>query len=135
MVGTTHAPDATDALLATVGGLFPEAEVALVERRRPDPTAGAEYVVLPHRRAPRLLLPVRPATATAASVRRFSASASLPDTARRLVTSAALAAGGSVGFRDRVVVHGPRTRLPGGPSRTSCSAPRSPSASASGPPG
>lgn len=106
MVGTTDATSATSALLATISGLFPAGEVGLVAQRRPDPSAAAEFLVLPHRRSPRLLLPV--GAGGAASVLRFSASAELGDTVRRLVMSAALRLGGSAALPDRIVVHGSR---------------------------
>lgn len=95
-------------LLSTVRDLYPGAEVDLVRRRRRDPTAAAEYVVLPHRRAPRLLVPAGPASATARAVRRFSAAASYSDTARRLAVSALARSHGAGAFPDRVVVQGSR---------------------------
>ena len=57
-------------------------EVNLVRGRRRDLSARAEYVVLPNRRAPKLLVPATPSRAAAGAVRRFSADAHSTPTRR-----------------------------------------------------
>jgi len=100
--------DPSRALVSTVRALHPDSEVNLVRGRRRDLSASAEYVVLPNRRAPKLLVPAAPSRAAAGAVRRFSADATYSDTARRLAVAALAQGRGTSAFPDRVVVHGPR---------------------------
>jgi hypothetical protein len=100
--------DPTSALVSTMRALHPGAEVNVVRGRRRDPAASAEYVVLPNRKTPKLLVPAAPARAAAGAVRRFSADATYSDTVRRLAVSALAQGRGVSAFPDRVVVHGPR---------------------------
>ncbi|MBT1002478.1 phosphotransferase [Paenarthrobacter sp. DKR-5] len=68
--------------------------------------------MVPSARAPRMLIPARPAAAAAASLRRYSAAISARETAQRLVLSAGLAArAGQTLLPDRVMV---RPSSPGG---------------------
>lgn len=98
--------DRTGALLSTVRALHPDSEVEVVRGRRRDRSATTEYVVLPHRRAPRLLVPAAPSGAAARAVRRFSAQAPYSEMLRRLAVSTVVRGAGSAAFADRVVVHG-----------------------------
>jgi hypothetical protein len=98
--------DTTLALLSTVQSLWPAATVRLATGRRPRPDAVAEFAMVPHGRAPRLLVPVVPRAAAARSLRRFSAAASARDTIGRLVTSGFVDATGLAAFPDRIVVTG-----------------------------
>jgi hypothetical protein len=100
--------DPTSALVTTMRALHPGAEVKVVRGRRRDPAASAEYVVLPNRKTPKLLVPAAPARAAAGAVRRFSADATYSDTVRRLAVAALAQGRGVSAFPDRVVVHGPR---------------------------
>ena len=100
--------DSTQALVATMRALHPGADVKVVRGRRRDPVASAEYVVLPNRKSPKLLVPAAPARAAAGAVRRFSADATYYDTAQRLAVAALAQGRGVSAFPDRVVVHGSR---------------------------
>ncbi len=99
------------ALLSTVRALHPGSEVELVRGHRRDRSATAEYVVLPHRRAPRLLVPATPGSARARAVRRFSAQASYSEVIGRLGVSTAVRGPGVAAFADRIVVRGERDSL------------------------
>ncbi|WP_162599851.1 phosphotransferase [Nocardioides solisilvae] len=96
--------DVLDLLRATVLRLWPGASAEVVRARRPDPTAEAELLLLPHARSPRLLLPVLPAAA-AGSVRRWSATAGPAEVGARALASAVLQAGGTRLLADRLRVH------------------------------
>jgi hypothetical protein len=98
--------NSTRELVSTVRALHPGSDVEVLRGRRRDRAAAWEYVVLPHRRAPRLLVPAAPASATARAVRRFSADASYPETLRRLTVSTMVRGPGAAAFADRVVVRG-----------------------------
>ena len=100
--------DSTQALVTTMRALHPGADVKVARGRRRDPVASAEYVVLPNRKAPKLLVPAAPARAAAGAVRRFSADATYYDTVQRLAVAALAQGRGVSAFPDRVIVHGPR---------------------------
>lgn len=99
------ADDTTAALLSTVASLWPSAEVGLSRCRRRDPTAQAEFALIPHRRRPRLLAPVVP-TAAARSLLRFSSATSAREAAGRIGGAVALRAAGTTVLPDRIVVRG-----------------------------
>jgi len=100
------AENRTRALVSTVRALHPGSDVDVVRGRRRDSGAAAEYLVLPNRHAPRLLVPAAPAGAAARSVRRFSADTSYSETIRRLGVSTVIRGPGGAAFADRVVVRG-----------------------------
>ena len=92
------------ALLQTVQRLWPGAGVEVVRDRRVDPTALAEFVLLPDARRPRLLLPAHRRGA-AGSVVRFSAAARRTEVASRLGAATALRLGGLTALPERIRVH------------------------------
>jgi hypothetical protein len=97
--------DTATAIVDTVSALWPGAEVRLRRARRADPAAVAEFAIVPHGRAPRLLVPVGAPEAAARAMLRFSASVSARESVGRLGLSALLRTG-TAAFADRVTVHG-----------------------------
>lgn len=97
--------ETADALVETVQSLWPSGRVELVRSRRTDPVAVAEFAVVPHARAPRLLVPASDARAAARSLWRFNAAASPRETWARTALAAAVRAGGLAPFGDRIRVH------------------------------
>lgn len=84
-------------LLATLADLWPDSDGGTVERSRRSPAtavpAAAGFWVVPHARAPRILIPAGNARAGAAAIRRYSAAISLQETVQRLALASALSAG------------------------------------------
>ncbi len=95
-----------DVLVRTVSTLWPEAEAEVARTRRRDPSAVAEYAVVPGLRAPRLLVPLAGAPTVSRAVRRYSAAATRAEIWSRTTLAAALRATGPATFADRVRVHG-----------------------------
>ncbi|MDP3890363.1 hypothetical protein [Nocardioides sp.] len=98
--------DASAAIISVVGTLWPGATVELTRGRRRSPTADAEFIVMPHARSPRLLVPSSPPSAAARSMLRFSAAISPGETASRVAVAAALRLGSTAAFADRIRIAG-----------------------------
>lgn len=96
---------AADALVSTVGRLWPDAgDVRLATERRSLRGAADGFLVVPNARTPRLLVPAGNPRAAAAAMRRFSAGLSVRDAVQRLGASAALRLAGPAVFPDRIVL-------------------------------
>lgn len=101
-------------LMETVSELWPSTSEVQLGRGRTGPRPGTqgqdreEFLIVPHSRAPRILLPARIAHAASNSMRRYSAAISLRETLQRLGLAAALDAGAARALLpDRVYVeHG-----------------------------
>lgn len=89
-----------DEYVATVRELWPHGEPARLVRR--DAARGAGLLVLPHRRAPRLLVPATDRRAASAAMLRFSAALTLNDAVKRCGMAAALRLGLDAWLPDRV---------------------------------
>lgn len=100
----TASVDVLDVLRATLVRLWPGARTELVRSRHDDPTATAEFLLLPSSRSPRLLLP-SDRVAAAASVLRFSAVAGPAEIGVRTLASLALRAGATRALPERLRVH------------------------------
>lgn len=97
--------DTGDALVQTVQSLWPGA-VASVSSGRAAGSALAEFAVVPHLRAPRLLVPARDPRAGAQALWRFNAASSFRETWGRTGLSAIVRSGVVRPFRDRIAVEG-----------------------------
>ena len=97
-----------DTYVSSVQALWPGTSEPRLRRSRGSgrsPGAGeTEMAVLPHARAPRLLVPMGNPTAAARAMLRFSAALSTPDTVMRLGVSGLLRARAGAAFPDRITV-------------------------------
>jgi hypothetical protein len=97
--------DTADALVETVQSLWPEA-TATASRSGGERDSLAELAVVPHLRAPRLLVPAHDARAAARALWRFNAATSVRETWGRTALAAAVRVAGLAPFRDRIRLHG-----------------------------
>ncbi|MGX9901863.1 hypothetical protein ACW0JT_22150 [Arthrobacter sp. SA17] len=95
-------------LLATLGDLWPGSAGRVISARSPyspatEVTNGKGFWVVPHARAPRILIPAGNARAACSALHRYSAAISLSETVQRLVLASALGLGaGRALLPDRV---------------------------------
>jgi hypothetical protein len=95
-------------LLATLSDLWPGSAGRVITARSPDipaiaVTNGEGFWVVPHTRAPRILIPAGNPRAASSALRRYSAAISLSETVQRLVLASALGLGaGPALLPDRV---------------------------------
>lgn len=108
MGGTVEPTDTMKPLLATLSDLWPGSAGRVISARSPDtPTTDVadmeEFWVVPHTRAPRILIPAGNARAASSALHRYSAAISLSETVQRLVLASALGLGaGRALLPDRV---------------------------------
>lgn len=98
-------------LMDTVSELWPSTSEVQLGRGRTGPEPGTqgqdreEFLIVPHSRAPRILIPARVGHAASNSMRRYNAAISLRETLQRLGLAAALDAGAARALLpDRVYV-------------------------------
>ncbi|WP_458113684.1 hypothetical protein M1D88_06170 [Arthrobacter sp. R1-13] len=100
--------DTMKPLLATLSDLWPGSTGRVIPARSPynpttEVTNGEGFWVVPHIRAPRILIPVSNARAASSALHRYSAAISLSETVQRLVLASALGVGaGRALLPDRV---------------------------------
>lgn len=101
---------AAEELVSTVRALWPDSEVRLGRHRRQAPAScTAQFAVVPHARAPRLLIPSEQPVAST-SLRRFSTAVSARGSMERLTAALLTRATRGALLADRIIVTGGTSR-------------------------
>src|SRR5262245_25318394 len=109
-MGTPAAQTSMQPYLDTVGTLWPGSAPGVDRSARSD---RAEFLVVPSRRAPRLLVPRHNHAAASAAMLRFSSALTVRDTAKRLAVAGALRGRLDLLFPDRLVFDDVRPAITG----------------------